>query len=101
MLHFKNWRKLYIRNLYRALHEHMVFNLLSIDYDTDMTFNDAYYVSKILEVRNAVSMLSKDDDDDHRHTIKTIFDSEFYRMYYVIPDKLQALADTLGKKILE
>ena len=99
--HFVNWRTLYIRNLYRALHEHKVFKLLSIKYDKDMPYNDAYYVSKILEVRNTISILSNDDSDDTRHTIKTLFDSEFYRMYYVIPDKLQALADTLGKKILE
>jgi len=99
--HFKNWRTLYIRNLYRALHENNVFTLLSIEYDKDMPYDDAYYVSKILEVRYSISMISKDDNNDIRHTIKTLFDSEFYRMYYMIPDKLQALADMLGKKILE
>jgi molybdenum cofactor biosynthesis enzyme MoaA len=101
MQHFINWRRFYIRNLYRALHEYKVFNLLSIEYDKDMPYDDAYYVSKILEVRNTISMLSNDANDDTRHTIKTLFDSEFYRMYYVIPDKLQVLADTIGKKILE
>jgi len=101
MQHFINWRRFYIRNLYRALHEYKVFNLLSIEYDKDMPYDDAYYVSKILEVRNTISMLSNDNNDDTRHTIKTLFDSEFYRMYYVIPDKLQVLADTIGKKILE